>query len=367
MRRILISLLMMGMFCLYERGNASDKILNLIPKYGHLQLDLRENNLIKEIESDPNYSFGRVLGDIAVDQDGNLFVLDFDRILKYDSHGKYIGTIGKKGEGPGEFKQPNKIFIHEGGDVYISDRGRILHVFRNDGKYVKQIILSFMISIGANCLFIDRDENIYTAMMEMSDTGPNVILVKADPNGNILKKIKVVHDNYTKVTGSYSHGIMGGVIHGYSERLIFSALQNNLLCCGINTKYELFIYDLNGNLKTEFLKKEDATAISAEEKKKLGPDAVFPSNRPFIGDILSDEEGRIYIIRSKSVLDKSPANEIDIFDSNGHYLYRTVVPFKPKLILNGSLYSIEQDENQMRTIKKWEILNYRQLKVNSND
>ena len=368
MRITFTSLVMMiSMLSMQGMENTSDKIQNRLPKYGQIQLKLQENVLIREIEGDPNYSFGRALGDLAVDKKGNLFVLDFDRILKYDSRGKFIGTIGKKGEGPGEFQQPNKIFIHERGDVYISDRGRILHVFGNDGKYMKQIKLSFMISLGTKNLFVDRDGNVFAAMMEMSESGPNTVLVKADLNGKIIKKIEVFIDRNTKVTGSRSGGVMGGLIHGYSERLYFYPVQQTLLCCGANTNYELSLFDLNGNLKTAFSKEEDAKQISAAEKKYFGPSAVFPSHRPYFNNILSDEDGRIYILRSKSILDKNPAIEIDIFDQNGHYLYRTEAPFKPQVLVNESFYSIEQDENQMRMIKKWTIRNYRELKANSND
>jgi hypothetical protein len=160
---------------------------------------LQENVLIRENEGDPNYSFGRVIGDLAVDKRGNLFILDSDRILKYGANGKFIGTIGKKGEGPGEFQQPYKIFIHERGDVYISDRGRILEVFKNDGKYVKRIILSFMISPSTNNFFIDRDDNIFAAILEISESGPKTVLVKADPDGKILKNM--AHPTFLWVTG----------------------------------------------------------------------------------------------------------------------------------------------------------------------
>ena len=90
---------------------------------------------------------------------------------------------------------------------------------------------------------------------------------------------------------------------------------------------------------------------------------MFPPHRPFFSDILSDDEGRIYIVRTKSLLDKTPKTEIDIFSSNGNYLYGTSVPFKPRVFSKGSFYSIEQDENQLRMIKKWTIRNFRELKL----
>lgn len=364
MRKIILLLLMAGVLLLPMIGKSNEIVSNRLPRYGQLKLELQENILISESEGDP-YSFGRFIGDLAVDKDGALFVLDSDRVLKYDSQGKFIQMIGSKGEGPGEFQRPNRIFIHERGDLYISEKLRILHVFKNDGKFVKKINLSFIISFETNNLFIDRDDNIYAAAMDISDSGPKSILVKADPNGKILKKMETIIDYDTKFTSSSGGGgVMGGVSHAYSERLIFHPVKEALLCYGTNTKYEIFLLDLNGNLKTEVSKEEDARLISAGEKKKLGPEAVFPSHRPFFENILSDEDGRIYILKTKSILDKSPDTEIDIFGANGHYLYRTEVPFTPRLIVNGSFYSIEQDENQLRKIKKWVIQNYRELKNN---
>lgn len=363
MKKSSLVVIIVGMLFSYSLGNAYDKILNNLPKYGQLKLKLQDILHVTENNYDPNYSFGRAIGDLAVDKEGNLFVLDFDRILKYDSQGKFMVTIGKKGEGPGEFQQPDKISINELGDVYISDRGRILHVFKTDGKYVKKIMLSFTILFDSNRIFVDREENIIATSTEMSESRPTTVLVRADPNGRILNRIEVIIDRNTQFKTSRGGGVMGRRIHAYSERLCFCHIQNNLICCGTNTKYELFLYDLNGNLKTAFSKEEDVIPISAEEKKKIGPDAVFPSHRPFFNTILSDEDGRIYVLRTKSTFDKSPKTEIDIFNKNGHYLYRTEVSFKPRAFANGSFYSIEQDDNQIRMIKKWIIIDYKNMKT----
>ena len=214
MRKTIITLLMMmGMLSLQATGNANEKIQNRLPKYGQLKLDLQENVMIKEIDGDPNYQFGAGLWDLAVDKQGNLYVLDYDRLLKYDSGGKFVGTIAKKGEGPGEFLPPDKIFIHERGDVYISDRNRFLQVFGSDGKYIKKIVLDFTISPNEKNLFVDRDDNIFAATMEMSESGLKTVLVKADPNGKTLNKIKVAKDDNFKIQGSSRGGVIGGLVH----------------------------------------------------------------------------------------------------------------------------------------------------------
>jgi len=363
MRKIGISLaLMIGLLFLHASGTAEEKIVNRLPKYGQVQFDLQESVVLKEIEGDLNFQFGRAIADLAVDM-GGLYILDYDRLLKYDAEGRYVGTIGRKGEGPGEFIQPRRLFAREQGGVYVSDRGRFLHLFGSDGKYVKKVTLEFTISFNASNFFLDRNDHIYAAMMEMSESGPKTTLVEADPSGKILKKFEIVRDRNVQIQGSSRAGVMGGMVHEYSERLCFNRIGHSLLCSGTNTSYELSIFDLEGNLQVMFSKEAEAIQITAEEKKSLGPSAVFPAHRPYFSDILSDEEGRIYIVKAKSLLDKTPKTEIDIFSSNGHYLYGTVVPFRPRIFFKGSFYSIEQDENQLRMIKKWTILNFRELKL----
>ena len=76
------------------------------PQYGEIAFDLEED-LVLGNESDENYLFYRVW-DIQADARGNIYVLDSGatRIQKYDKNGKYLQTIGRQGQGPGEFQRP---------------------------------------------------------------------------------------------------------------------------------------------------------------------------------------------------------------------------------------------------------------------
>jgi len=65
--------------------------------------------LIKELtiddESLPQDIFFENLMDLAFDRDGNIYVCDYqsNNIKVFDSPGKFIKTIGRPGQGPGEF------------------------------------------------------------------------------------------------------------------------------------------------------------------------------------------------------------------------------------------------------------------------
>ncbi len=61
--------------------------------------------------------------EIDVDEDGNIYVLDRKaiHIKVFNSCGKFVRTIGKKGQGPGEFETPSGIRITPQKEVLVCD------------------------------------------------------------------------------------------------------------------------------------------------------------------------------------------------------------------------------------------------------
>lgn len=80
-------------------------------------------------DDDDDMVFG-VLGHVASDADGNVYMLDIqlDEVLVLSPDGEYIRTIGRSGEGPGEFRRPVGLFVTSSGEVAIVQRipGRIV-------------------------------------------------------------------------------------------------------------------------------------------------------------------------------------------------------------------------------------------------
>jgi len=93
------------------------------PLYGNIKLELEEDLSIGR-EDDENYLFYMVRG-IALDNQRNIYVTDLGnhRIQKFDSNGVYLQTIGRHGQGPGEFEiiMDQKI-DEQTGDIYVLDR-----------------------------------------------------------------------------------------------------------------------------------------------------------------------------------------------------------------------------------------------------
>ncbi len=76
---------------------------------------------------------------ITDDRDGNIYVLDSGnhRVQKFDKNLKYVCTIGRNGQGPGEFLTPDNIDVDLNGNINIFDYGNIrIQTFSPDGEYL---------------------------------------------------------------------------------------------------------------------------------------------------------------------------------------------------------------------------------------
>jgi sugar lactone lactonase YvrE len=99
---------------------------------------------IGDVDTDDEHLAFNYPSDVAVDAQGNIYILDAGntRIQKFDQDGKYLATIGRKGQGPGEFISPSSLDLDEDGNLVVTDTAQMrLHVIIGGGKDVKSIVL----------------------------------------------------------------------------------------------------------------------------------------------------------------------------------------------------------------------------------
>jgi len=80
--------------------------------------------------------------DVAIDSSDNIYILDMgnSRIQKFNPEGKYLATIGRRGQGPGEFQSPFSLDIDSKGYLYVSEGGsRRIQILTPEGKTDKTI------------------------------------------------------------------------------------------------------------------------------------------------------------------------------------------------------------------------------------
>lgn len=72
-------------------------------------------------DTDNEDEFFGVINRIMADADGNIYLLDqqLSEVRIFTSDGEYLNTIGREGEGPGEFRRPADMFFVPGGDIGV--------------------------------------------------------------------------------------------------------------------------------------------------------------------------------------------------------------------------------------------------------
>jgi hypothetical protein len=107
------------------------------------QILFREEVTIGVVEGDENYMFGNFII-FNTDDEGNFYITDWDRkrIQKYSPEGKFLLTIGKQGQGPGEFGNPSIVRFDKWNRIYVTDiSNQRIHFFDRAGNFLEQIMI----------------------------------------------------------------------------------------------------------------------------------------------------------------------------------------------------------------------------------
>jgi hypothetical protein len=346
------------------------------PLYGNLKLKLKEDLSIGR-EDDNNYTFNRVRG-VAIDSQGNICAVDMSnrRVQVFDQKGKYLKTIGRKGQGPGGFQQPYKILIDENtGNIYVSD-GPKIKVFDQEGQFIADIIpkrypLDFIIA---------GDGMILVKMSSGRPEEETRELVKINLKSEAIETYATVPFylmQQFRVDGNLGYGLTG-----FEHDLLIAGIDRQTCVYGFSKEYELNVVGSQGKLlfkinkdepyhKFTLSEEDEYTKKAALVKKKLRGKYKdiqllykLPEHKPCFYSLLADSEKRIYVQTNHAESQLEVDKEVDIFSQEGYYLYKAVIPHMTRLIKNGFLYTSFVDEKKaVEYVKRFRIKNWEQIKA----
>ncbi len=320
------------------------------PLYGEFIPQLEEDLSIGD-EKDETYYFPKGAS-LSVDDEGNFYVSDFGnrRVQKYDKNGIYVRTIGRQGQGPGEYMFPGQVFFDEEGDPCV--RGaRDLNFFTKDGAFKKKVMIKSpltWITLGPG------DTILGTTQPSPRPGGGKYEIQRLDSEGNFDRAIAEFPADSVINKNVY-------IVNWYSPGIRLVPVTSETFAYGYSDEYKVYFADGEGRTILMMTKEEKPQSISGQEKeetRKGGPSAwagnigdskpedliKFPDHRPYFNNFMADGDGRLYVMKSKSILDKSPAIWFDVFSVDGFYLYRMKLDFRPVVIRNGAIYEIRTNE-----------------------
>jgi len=134
--------------------------------------DLKENGdvtisqelKIGQLDGPEEFLFASI-ADVAVNSKGDIYVADsrLNEIRKFDREGKYLLTIGRAGQGPGEFQSVSILTINGRDDLIAFDgRSDRISVFSDNGEHKKTIQqLMTDLSIAPSKIFVTNEGYVF--------------------------------------------------------------------------------------------------------------------------------------------------------------------------------------------------------------
>jgi len=304
--------------------------------------------------------FFRVRG-IAIDKEENVYITDTGnyRIQKFDKNGNFLQSIGRKGQGPGEFQWTMQLKIDDlSGDLHILDGTRIIKIFNQQGKYKNQIHLENPI----DGFYFDGISHYLAIQQNVSDAELSKSLCKINLGGELIR-------TYVKFPWEIFYQRKGEVItYGtfpYAHVLIMSRINAETFIYAYSGEYELNVIDEEGRILYKIQKEATPQGFSAREKQRFNPDIKIPPHKPYFYSMLTDNIGRIYMERNKtSGEDFKVDKEVDIFSKDGYFIYRSIIPRGTYLITDGFLYEYFMNEDTgEELVKRQIIMNWDRIKM----
>jgi len=326
------------------------------PIYGELKYELEKDLRIGN-DLDENYLFVRIRG-VTVDGHRNIYITDWGnyRIQKFDWTGEYIQTIGRQGEGPGEFHLYMQVLIDDAtGEIFVRDGSHQIERFNQDGEFLGLIKLEKL----AIDYQLDGKGNFFSIYGTYNESELSKTLCKFTKKGELIADIaKFPHQIYYRRRGE----VELLTSFRYAHDFFLSRVDENKLVYGQSGEYELYIIDNDGGLLFKIKKEEPYIKFSSKEKRDYKKRMQFTSlsHKPFFYKLFNDSLGRIYVQRNSFRGDEKEDPEFDVFSNDGYFLYRIKLPRYTMLIKDGYLYEYVMDEEEggeyiyRQIIKNWD-------------
>lgn len=356
----------------------------LEPLNPEMQIIFEEDLTIGVEDGDENYMFGSQVF-VNTDDEGNIYVTDWDRktVRKYDSNGNFLQSIGRLGQGPGEFQNISEVRFDIEGNIYLNDvKIQRISYLTKEGNYLKGIRIPNIFD-----RVVINSRGFYIAMsVDNIEVGGgkkwDYIYGLFDDKFNLIAEFLRLPQEVNAKSKKYD------IAQAFADSLSDMAFQpyvnyvmdkNDLIYFGYPENYEIKVYSSAGKLMKiihrdfepveiserhkEYFENNQSelfgAKIPAREIKKVFELVEYPKYKPAYERFTLMENGWIFVVVD-SVRDGSKL--VDIFNKDGEYLaqFETDISTDWLSFNNGKAYAVAMIDDY-KFIKRYnfKILGYK--------
>jgi hypothetical protein len=326
------------------------------PIYKEPILSLKEDFMIGGAQAKGEYALA-LPRSLAVDKAGDLFILDDKEscIKVFDNSGKYVRTIGRRGQGPGEIGGASSMSIPLGSNelIVMDISNNRLAFFSMDGRFIKNVPLRG----GIADVKTDSQGNAYVAATEFGPGQRTDTLKKMNPDmSSVLADIVNRPEDESR--------------NPFSPREYWVVDDQDRLIYGDGKAYEIRYFGSAGKLIRKILRDYDPLKVTKQDIDEFGnrripggitPVYNFSSHHGAYRSFFVDDLGHLFVQTWERIADRSQDIH-DIFDADGRFLGRVplnrhadLINPKVRLMRSGKLYAIEPDAEGYEVVKRYSV------------
>ena len=318
------------------------------PLYKIPVVELKEDLSIGGKDAQSDYALGDIR-DVVVDDAGIIYVLDSKNfhIKVFDSSGKFLRTIGRKGQGPGEFEVPLMMsLIKTKRELAVHQVTRRMSFFKTDGTFIRHHLFKDLLAGRGIC---DSTGQIYIMEVRTGDSGSRFVTKKLTEDGTVVATLGDTpasnRDKFNpfRPVGWFEIDGSDNFVYGYPET------------------YEIqFFGASDAKLFKKIIRYFDPVAVTAEEradqeKAYQGTNTIFdfPKYHAAYRWFFLSDRGHIFVATFEKTLDGKFIH--DIFDPEGRFIGRIPLKRVGVGIFNGKYFAREEDEEGCPVLKRYAV------------
>ncbi len=343
---------------------------------------------IGELEGRDEYLFGQI-GSLAVDGDRNVYVFDTQalHVRVFDADGTYITTLGREGEGPGEFGRAEAIAVLPDGRLLVRDPGNMrVQVFDPASGTEEWEYNSGNTYRPGAPLYTDVRGRTFLHQSKYD------IVIVLGPDGTHLDTLPEPTMDYERVivraeaeSGSVTSPVP------FTPRFFWAVHSSGHFLTGLSWDYRIDLARHDGVLRIE--RAYDPVPVSGEERAYQRESLVrmvrfsvpdwtwdgprIPDHKPVFNQLLTGRDGRIWVrlttsgrrVENENHNPENPFSEpvawrestrYDVFEPDGTYLGVVVPPddFAPSpdpVFVRDHVWAVTVDDLGVQRVVRYRI------------